>query len=55
MGEKSVMEYKEYIEKLKQAIHVKLGYPKEKIRSIPKGYETCDPEELEWIRKINVR
>ena len=50
-----MMEYKEYIEKLKQAIHVKLGYPKEKIRSIPKGYETCDPEELEWIRKINVR
>ena len=48
------MEYTEYIEKIKKAIHEKLGIPEEKLRFIPKGYETSDPEELEWIRKIKV-
>ena len=49
------MEYKEYIRVFKKAIHEKLGYPEEKIRFIPKGYETRNSEELEWIRRINVK
>ena len=49
------MEYTEYIGKFKKAIHEKLGLPEEKLRFIPKGYETSDPCELEWIRKINVK
>ena len=49
------MEFNEYVEKFKQAAHEKLGYPIEKMRFIPKGFETTDPEDLEWINRANVK
>ncbi len=49
------MEFMEYVEKFKQAAHEKLGYPLEKMLFIPKGFETTDPEDLEWINRANVK
>ncbi len=49
------MEFNEYVAKFKQAAHEKLGYPIEKMRFIPKGFETTDPEDLEWINRANVK
>ncbi len=49
------MEFNEYVEKFKQAAHDKLGYPVEKMRFVPKGFETTDQEDLEWINRVNVK
>ena len=49
------MEFREYVEAFKQEAHKKLGFSIDKMRYYPKGYEASDSDELEWIRKANIK
>ena len=49
------MSYEEFLEKLKQTVHEKLGCAMEDMHFYPKGYTSDDPDMLKWISDCNLR